>query len=120
VHSFVGIAVALFAFFFAYYIYEPPYRGLYPDLLPGSSFGRAQGVQHLYRGRALGGALVGGGFLFSVWSPFPFVLAAGITLLACGAVVVLVRESPAGPPQYERLRSFLAQPMRAGTRATNV
>ena len=22
------------AFFFAYYVYEPPYRGLYPDLLP--------------------------------------------------------------------------------------
>ena len=120
VHSFIGIAVALFAFFFAYYIYEPPYRGLYPDLLPGTSFGRAQGVQHLYRGAALGGALVGGGFLFSVWSPFPFVLAAGITLLACGAVVVLVRESPAGPPQYERLRSFLAQPLRVVTREQNV
>ena len=34
-------ASSLFAFFFAYYIYEPPYRGLYPDLLPdGSSAGR--------------------------------------------------------------------------------
>ena len=26
----------VFAFFFAYYVYEPPYRGLYPDLLPES------------------------------------------------------------------------------------
>jgi MFS family permease len=120
VHSFIGIAVALFAFFFAYYIYEPPYRGLYPDLLPDTYFGRAQGVQHLFRGAALGGALVGGGFLFSVWSPFPFVLAAGITLLACGAVVVLVREPPAGPPQYERLRTFLAQPLRVVSREKNV
>jgi MFS transporter, DHA1 family, multidrug resistance protein len=120
VHSFVGIAVALFAFFFAYYIYEPPYRGLYPDLLPDTYFGRAQGVQHLFRGAALGGALVGGGFLFSVWRPFPFLLAAGITLLTCGAVVVLVRESPAGPPQYERLRTFLAQPLRVVTREKNV
>jgi MFS family permease len=120
VHSFIGIAVALFAFFFAYYIYEPPYRGLYPDLLPDSYFGRAQGVQHLFRGAALGGALVGGGFLFSVWSPFPFVLAAGITLLACGAVVVLVREPPVGPPQYERLRTFLAQPLRVVSRERNV
>jgi MFS family permease len=120
VHSFIGIAVALFAFFFAYYIYEPPYRGLYPDLLPDTYFGRAQGVQHLFRGAALGGALVGGGFLFGVWMPFPFVLASGITLLACGAVVLLVREEPAGPPQYERLRTFLAQPLRVVAREQNV
>jgi MFS family permease len=119
-HSFVGTAAALFAFFFAYYIYEPPYRGLYPDLLPDTYFGRAQGVQHLFRGAALGGALVGGGFLFSVWEPFPFVLAAGITLLACGAVVLLVDEHPAGPPQYERLRTFLAAPWRVVRRERNV
>src|SRR5436190_312827 len=51
------------AFFFAYYVYEPPYRGLYPDLLPPSTYGRAQGIQHVLRGIALGLALVGGGFL---------------------------------------------------------
>jgi hypothetical protein len=38
-----------FAFFFAYCVYESPYRGLYPDLLPESMYGRAQGVQHLLR-----------------------------------------------------------------------
>ena len=119
-HSFGGIALALFAFFFAYYIYEPPYRGLYPDLLPDTYFGRAQGVQHLYRGVALGGALVGGGFLLDVWQPFPFVLAAGITLLACGAVVVLIQEPPAGPPEYERLRTYLAAPLRVVRRERTV
>jgi MFS family permease len=119
-NTFIGTAVALFAFFFAYYIYEPPYRGLYPDLLPDTYFGRAQGVQHLFRGAALGGALVGGGFLLDVWEPFPFVLAAGITLLACGAVVLLVREPPLGPPQYERLRTFLAAPWRVVRREKNV
>src|SRR5436305_8254769 len=41
------------AFFFAYYVYEPPYRGLYPDLLPPSTYGRAQGIQHVLRGIAL-------------------------------------------------------------------
>jgi MFS family permease len=120
VHSFIGIALALFAFFFAYYLYEPPYRGLYPDLLPDTYFGRAQGVQHLFRGAALGGALVGGGFLLHVWQPFPFLLAAGITLLACGAVVLLVQEPPAGPPQYQRLRTFLAAPLRVVARERNV
>ena len=39
------------AFFFAYYVYEPPYRGLYPDLVPSGHLGRAQGVQHIFRGR---------------------------------------------------------------------
>ena len=43
-------ALALFGFFFAYYVYEPPYRGLYPDVLPPEVFGRSQGVQHLFRG----------------------------------------------------------------------
>jgi MFS family permease len=119
-HTFIGTALALFAFFFAYYIYEPPYRGLYPDLLPDTYFGRAHGVQHLFRGTALGGALVGGGFLLHVWEPFPFVLAAGITLVACGAVVLLVREPPAGPPHYERLRTFLAAPWRVVRREQTV
>ena len=50
-------AIAVLAFYVAYYVYEPPYRGLYPDLLPPSMFGRAQGVQHLLRGAALGIAL---------------------------------------------------------------
>jgi MFS family permease len=80
------------AFFFAYYMYEPPYRGLYPDLLPGSMYGRAQGVQHVLRGIALGAALVGGGWLLKAWSAGPFVLAAVVTTLACGAAIVLVSE----------------------------
>src|SRR5256885_12291068 len=49
----------VFAFFFAYYLYEPPYRGLYPDVLPQWIYGRAQSIQHALRGAALGGALVG-------------------------------------------------------------
>ena len=52
------------AFFFAYYVYEPPYRGLYPDLLHEAVYGRAQGAQHLMRGLALGTAVLGGLGLF--------------------------------------------------------
>jgi MFS family permease len=80
------------AFFFAYYVYEPPYRGLYPDLLPPSVYGRAQGIQHVLRGLALGIALVGGGFLLKAWHAAPFVLAAFVTTAACGAAIVWVRE----------------------------
>jgi MFS family permease len=80
------------AFFFAYYVYEPPYRGLYPDLLPPSTYGRAQGIQHVLRGIALGAALVGGGFLLKAWHAAPFVLAAFVTTAACGAAIVFVSE----------------------------
>src|SRR4051794_1743286 len=80
------------AFFFAYYVYEPPYRGLYPDLLPPSTYGRAQGIQHVLRGIALGTALVGGGFLLKVWHAAPFVLAAVVTTAACGAAILWVSE----------------------------
>jgi MFS family permease len=106
--SFHATALALFAFFFAYYVYEPPYRGLYPDLLDDRLFGRAQGVQHVFRGAALGGGLVGGGFLLAVWEPAPFVLAAGVVLVACGAVILFVDEGPAVRRQSERLRTVLA------------
>jgi MFS family permease len=111
-HSLPSTALALFGFFFAYYLYEPPYRGLYPDLLPDSVYGRAQGVQHILRGAALGGALVGGGVLLDVWKPFPFLLAAGVVLAACGSVIAFAHEEPVTRREYERLRTFLAQPFR--------
>src|SRR5919202_568854 len=84
--------LVVLAFFFAYYVYETPYRGLYPDLLPQEVYGRAQSVQHILRGIALGFALVGGGFLLKVWGAGPFVFAAFVTAAACGAVVLLARE----------------------------
>lgn len=84
--------LVVLAFFFAYYVYEPPYRGLYPDLLPPSTYGRAQGIQHVLRGIALGSALVGGGFLLKVWHAAPFVLAAFVTVGACGATILFVQE----------------------------
>jgi Na+/melibiose symporter-like transporter len=84
--------VVVMTFFFAYYIYETPYRGLYPDVLSADSFGRSQGIQHLQRGIALGVALVGGGLLFKLWKPSPFLLAAVLTTTACGLTILLVRE----------------------------
>ena len=84
--------VIVMSFFFAYYLYETPYRGLYPDVLPPEMFGRSQGIQHILRGIALGIALVGGGLLFKLWRPSPFILAAILTTTACGLAIVLVRE----------------------------
>jgi MFS family permease len=101
-------ALVVFAFFFAYYVYEPPYRGLYPDLLSPQVFGRAQGVQHVLRGIALGGALVGGGFLLDVWAPGPFLVAAFVTTLACGAVIVFVQEDGGHGRVFRGFRAYLS------------
>jgi MFS family permease len=106
--SFWLTALVVFAFFFAYYLYEPPYRGLYPDLLPQWMFGRSQSAQHVLRGLALGAALIGGGFLLHVWEPAPFLLAAVMTTLACGACIVLVRERGGASRVFLGVRSYLA------------
>jgi MFS family permease len=94
------------AFFFAYYVYEPPYRGLYPDLLPPSTYGRAQGIQHVLRGIALGTALVGGGFLLKAWHAAPFVLAAFVTTAACGAAILWVAEDGGHGRVFEGVRAY--------------
>jgi MFS-type transporter involved in bile tolerance (Atg22 family) len=96
------------AFFFAYYVYEPPYRGLYPDVLHESMYGRSQGVQHVMRGIALGIALVGGGFLFKAWHPAPFLLAAVATTAACGAAILFVHEEQGeGSRVFRGVRSYV-------------
>jgi MFS family permease len=101
-------ALIVFAFFFAYYVYEAPYRGLYPDVLAQGEFGRAQGIQHIMRGLALGAALVGGGFLLDLWHPAPFLIAAGVTTLACGAVVLFVREDGGHGRVFRGFRAYLS------------
>jgi MFS family permease len=100
-------ALVVLAFFFAYYVYEPPYRGLYPDLLPGTVYGRSQSVQHLFRGLAIAGALVGGGFLFHAWQPAPFLLAAGVVVAACLVPVVLVAEDGGHGRVFEGVRAYV-------------
>jgi MFS family permease len=107
--SFWTTALIVFAFYFAYYVYEPPYRGLYPDLLPQAVYGRAQGVQHVMRGAALGSALVGGGFLFNVWRPSPFLLAAGVTAAACGAAILFVHETGGHSRVFEGVRTYVSR-----------
>ena len=107
------MTLILLAFFFAYYVYEPPYRGLYPDLLPPSEYGRSQGVQHLLRGLAIGTGLIGGGLLFDVWHPAPFLIAAVGTVAACGAAIFFVREPPGATNRvFEGVRAYVAHSWR--------
>ena len=105
-------ALLVFAFFFAYYVYEPPYRGLYPDLLPERIYGRAQGVQHLLRGIALGTALIGGGVLYHLWEPWPFLVASIVVTAACAVPILFVREDGGHGRVFEGVRSYAAQSWR--------
>jgi MFS family permease len=102
------MTLLLMAFFFAYYVYEPPYRGLYPDLLPQSEYGRSQGIQHLLRGFAIGAGLVGGGFLFSIWEPAPFLIASVVVTAACAVPIVFVREPGGSNRVFEGVRSYVS------------
>jgi MFS family permease len=106
--SFWTAALIVFAFFFAYYVYEPPYRGLYPDLLPQERYSTSQGAQHVLRGAAIGCALVGGGFLFHVWEPFPFLAAAVVGAGACLAPILLVREDGGHGRVFKGVRAYVA------------
>ena len=102
-------SLLVLAFYFAYYLYEPPYRGLYPDVLPPSVYGRAQGIQHVLRGIALGIALVGGNFLLKVWQPAPFLVAAFVTSAACGLTILLVREDGGHGHVFEGFGAYIKQ-----------
>lgn len=101
-------ALMLSALFFAYYVYEPPYRGLYPDVLPENVFGRAQGVQHVFRGVAIGGALIGGGYLFHLWRPAPFLVASAVVGAACLVPILLVTEDGGHGRVFEGVRTYVA------------
>ena len=74
--------VALLLFFVGYYLYYPPYRALYADLLPRSQYARSQASQAVYRGAGLGLGLMTGGFFLGLWKPLPFVVAGSLVLAA--------------------------------------
>jgi MFS family permease len=69
---------AVLVFFVGYYVYYPPYRALYADLLPRALYARAQAGQAIARGAGLGLALLAGGLLIGLWQPLPFLVAAGV------------------------------------------
>lgn len=87
----VPLAIALFVFYAGYFTYYAPYRAMYPDLVPEGDRPRSQGVQNTAREIGLGVALVGGGFLLTLWKGLPFTIAAGVLLAVTGAFAWRVR-----------------------------
>jgi MFS family permease len=76
--------LSVLVFFIGYYLYYPPYRAMYADLLPKRLLPRAQSSQAIFRGAGLGLAMVAGGLLLSVWTPLPFVL--GVAVLGASTM----------------------------------
>jgi MFS family permease len=102
-----GLAtLGVLTFFIGYYLYYPPYRALYADLLPRDAFARAQSGQAVLRGAGLGAALLTGGLLLSFWEPLPFVLASVavvVTTLALVPVEHVARLRHSGVQAAERI-----------------
>ncbi len=84
-------AAAVLAFFVGYYLYYPPYRALYADLMPRRFYARAQSSQAILRGAGLGVALLAGGFLLAVWRPLPFAIAGLVVVVTTFALAPLLR-----------------------------
>jgi MFS family permease len=97
--------LTVLAFFVGYYLYYPPYRAVYADLLPRRLFARAQSGQAIERGAGLGIALLAGGVLLGVWAPLPFIVGAGVLILSTLAlrpVLQLVPDEPHPDDQEEK------------------
>jgi MFS family permease len=111
----IGIAAAtVLAFFVGYYVYYPPYRALYADLLPRRLYARAQAGQAIARGAGLGVALLAGGLLLGLWQPLPFLITAGILAATTVALLPVFRlQSRCGnsalPYRPASLRALLLQ-----------
>jgi MFS family permease len=99
----VGAAALLLGLFFcAYYVAYEPYRALYPDLVEDEIAGRAQSTQAVFRGAGTAVALVGGGLLFSLGPPVPFVAAGAVVVMGLAAFAVAALRG--GPPEQGRSR----------------
>jgi MFS family permease len=98
VRNYLLAGVTVLMFFVGYYLYYPPYRAIYADVLPRRLFARAQSAQAVQRGAGLGIALISGGLLLSAWTPLPFVLGAAVLGVATLTLkpVIRLQENGAG------------------------
>ncbi len=79
--SYWGLAAAAFVFFAALRVYVTPLWALLVDSVPEGRWGRVEGVRGVLHSVGLSFGLVGGGFLFDLWQPLPFILAAALLLV---------------------------------------
>jgi MFS family permease len=93
-------AIAIAVFFIGYYVAYEPYRALYPDLVDDEVAGRAQSTQAVFRRLGTALALVGGGLLFTLGRPLPFVVGGVVVLVTLAAFGAVALKD--GPPEQGR------------------
>lgn len=80
IHNLLLIALMVALFYVGYYAYLAPFWAIYPDIIPSSHSGRSRSAESIWRGIGAVAALVGSGFLISLWTPLPFLVAAGLLI----------------------------------------
>jgi len=105
------VALGLALFYLGYFTAYSPYRALYPDCVHPGQHGRALGLQSTLREVGLALALVGGGLVFAVWAPLPFLLGAALLVGVVGVFVARVRDPALGArPELGPIDAMASRP----------
>jgi MFS family permease len=83
-HEFWPLAGVAFVFFAALHGYMTPLWTIMIDVVEDEDRGRVQGARSILLALGLAYGLVGGGLLFSIWRPLPFIIAAFMLLVTTG------------------------------------
>lgn len=81
VHGYWPLAGIAFVFFTGLHAYFTPLWTLMIDRVEDERRGRVQGVRSIWRALGLGYGLIGGGILFEIWRPLPFIIASALVVI---------------------------------------
>ena len=90
--NFVLIALAILGTNIGMALFRSPTVAFLGDLFPSSQRSKANGVINLMGGLGGAVALLGGGALYKMGAPLPFIVGAGVMLIAMIIVLLFVRE----------------------------
>jgi Na+/melibiose symporter-like transporter len=105
--NFVWIALAILGTNLGMALFRSPTISYLGDLFQPAERSKANGVINLMGGVGSAAALFGGGALYRIGVPLPFIVGAGVMLAAIGLLLVIIREPE--PPAASAAGS-LAQP----------
>jgi MFS family permease len=120
--NFVLIALAILGTNLGMALFRSPTISYLGDLFQPAERSKANGVINLMGGVGSAAALFGGGALYRLGVPLPFIVGAGVMLAAIGLLLVIIREpepaaaasSQAEPGVLENLRQVVSSADRSG------
>jgi maltose/moltooligosaccharide transporter len=114
--NFVLLALALLGSHLGIALFRSPTVAYLGDLFRPAERSRSNGVIHLVGGLGSVFALLGGGALYRIGVPLPFIVGAGVTLIAIGIVVAFLKEPDlSGQPASEPDPGIWASARRVAT-----